>query len=339
MQIQVLTDVDGFNLLEKEWDNLLERSIASSLFLTYAWQRTWWEHLGDGDLLLIACRDDGGQLLGIAPLFRQANALGEQQLSLIGCVDVSDYLDLIVDLDHADQVYQAFWSFLSGPQSPDWDEIRLCNIPHDSPTPGRLEDLARAGSFPVTVVEEDVCPVLTLPCSWEEYLASLSKKQRHEIRRKIRRAEELADLRWYVNDGRDDLSGDIETFIELHQKSTTEKEDFWDDAMKSFFRAAAIRLADAGLLKLYFVEFDGVQAATLLCFDYRNEILVYNSGYDPDEFSQLSPGIVLVAYCIQHAIEMGRTRFDFLRGDEVYKFRFGAVSEPVNRLHILRRSA
>jgi len=186
------------------------------------------------------------------------------------------------------------------------------------------------------VTVDDVCPVITLPGSWDEYLAALDKKQRHEIRRKLRRADESAEVHWYVIEDGADLARDIESCFELHQKSTVEKEGFWDEAMKAFFRAMSAQFAEAGWLKIYFIEFNGERAATFMCFDYRNELLIYNSGYDPARFAPLSPGIVLNARMIEHAIQLGRTRLDFLRGDEEYKFRFGALAEPVHRLRIER---
>jgi CelD/BcsL family acetyltransferase involved in cellulose biosynthesis len=125
-------------------------------------------------------------------------------------------------------------------------------------------------------------------------------------------------------------------FIELHQKSTRDKEGFWNEALIQFFTALAAELAKAGWLKLYFIELNGARAAAMLCFDYNNEFLLYNSGFDPEQFAHLSPGNALTAYTIQHAIRLGRQRYDFLRGDEVYKFRFGAAAEPVYDLEIYR---
>lgn len=336
MRIQTFTDAAGFDVLASEWDDLLARSISPSIFLTHHWQRTWWEHLGKGDLLIIAISDSNGRLVGIASLFRDVNDHGQHEFSFVGCADVSDYLDLIVDRNCVDEVYAAFWNYLTGPDVYDWDILSLCNIPSASPTLVHLTNLARSHGHTFSADVEDVCPVITLPGEWEEYLAILNKKQRHEIRRKLRRAQTSADVRWYLVEGGSGLAGDIESFIDLHQKSTTDKENFWDEPTRSFFRAVAVQLSKAGWLKLYFIELDGVKAASLLCFDYQNEVLVYNSGYDPTHFAHLSPGIILVAFCIQHAIELGRSRFDFLRGDEVYKFRFGAVSETVHRLHITR---
>ncbi|MCS7261408.1 MAG: GNAT family N-acetyltransferase, partial [Anaerolineae bacterium] len=274
------------------------------------------------------------RLLGIAPLFCPDEGL--ECVSFIGCVDVSDYLDLVVDRSCAEVVYRALWNFICGPDMPAWGVLNLCNIPAASPTCAQLSTLAQAAGFASSVTQESVCPVITLPGSWDAYLASLDKKQRHEIRRKLRRAEEAAEVRWYVLEQPDEVAAHIESFIALHQKSTAEKRDFWDERMMAFFRAISRSFAEAGWLKLYFIEFNGERAATFMCFDYCNEILVYNSGYDPERFAWLSPGIVLNARIIEHAIRLGRRRLDFLRGDEEYKFRFGAVPEPVYRLRIER---
>jgi CelD/BcsL family acetyltransferase involved in cellulose biosynthesis len=162
----------------------------------------------------------------------------------------------------------------------------------------------------------------------------LDKKQRHELRRKLRRAESEADTRFIVVGTEHDLRAEMRRFVELHQKSTPEKDEFMDPQMQGFFFDVASVLQAKGWLQLTFLEIDGHRAASLLNFDYGNSILVYNSGYDPAQFSYLSPGIVVTARCIEHAIALGRGKFDFLRGDEVYKYRFGAQDTKVHRLLI-----
>jgi CelD/BcsL family acetyltransferase involved in cellulose biosynthesis len=337
MRAELFTDSSAFARLAAEWDDLLARAVVPSIFLSYRWQSTWWHHFGNGHLLLIAVRDEANRLVGLAPLFCSQES--PECVSFIGCVDVSDYLDFIVDRSCAEVIYQTLWEFVCSSSMPRWEALNLCNIPATSPTCERLSALAQAAGFVSSVIQESVCPVITLPESWEAYLASLDKKQRHEIRRKLRRAEESAEVRWYVLEQPDEVAAHIETFIELHQKSTAEKRDFWDARMIAFFRAISRSFAEAGWLKLYFIEFNGERAAAFMCFDYRDEILVYNSGYDPERFAWLSPGIVLNARIIEHAIQLGRRRLDFLRGDEEYKFRFGAVPEPVYRLRIERLSS
>lgn len=335
MQTTIYTNMSGFDLLAQEWDDLLQRSVNAPFFMRYIYQRTWWHYLGNDDLMLLAIRTDEGRLVGLAPLYGGINAAGQRELSFVGCVDVSDYLDLLVDRDYVEPVYQTLLDCLSDPAM-NWHKLYLCSLPHNSITHTRLAESVRARGWHAEVRQQDVCPVITLAGDWEAYLAGIDKKQRHEIRRKIRKIETEADTRWYVVDSTEGLAEAMDAFITLHQKSTRDKEDFWNEYLIQFFKALAVELAQLGWLKLYFIEVNGVKAAAMLGFDYNNEFLLYNSGFDPEQFSQLSPGNVLTAYTIQDAIRLGRSRYDFLRGDEVYKFRFGAVAEPVYDLEVYR---
>ncbi|MEW5960581.1 MAG: GNAT family N-acetyltransferase [Chloroflexota bacterium] len=336
MEISIYTDTTAFDTLRQEWDDLLARSVNPPFFMRYSYQRTWWQYLGNGDLVLIAVRNGAGQLVGLAPLYGSTNAAGQRELSFVGCVDISDYLDLLVDRDYVEPVHRALLDGLASAAGPAWDRLYLCSLPHRSITPTRLAEAARARGWQATVTQQDVCPVITLAASWDDYLAGIDKKQRHEIRRKIRKIEQEAETRWYAIEAEAGLEAAMDQFIELHQKSTQDKEDFWSEQLIRFFKAVALELARAGWFKLYFIEVDGVRAAAMLCFDYNNEFLLYNSGYDPEQFAHLSPGNVLTAYTIQDAIRLGRQRYDFLRGDEIYKFRFGAQAEPVYDLSISR---
>jgi CelD/BcsL family acetyltransferase involved in cellulose biosynthesis len=302
--------------------------------MTYRYQRAWWQHLGRGELVLIAIRADDNRLVGLAPLFCTLNEKGQRQLNFVGCVDVSDYLDLLVDKAYLPLVQQALLDYLEHSPEIGWDVLSLCSLPHNSLTHTHLAEAARDRGWQVTVQEQDVCPVITLPESWETYLAGINKKQRHEIRRKMRKLETETEARWYVVDSAPQLAAAMSDFIDLHRKSARDKKDFWDEDLTQFFYTLAEELAETGYLKLFFLELNQVKAAALLCFDYDNQFLLYNSGYDPDLFAHLSPGNVLVSYTIEEAMRLGRTRYDFLRGDEIYKFRFGAEAEPVYDLEI-----
>jgi CelD/BcsL family acetyltransferase involved in cellulose biosynthesis len=335
VKTQVHTDATGFAALREEWNPLLHDSASNTIFLTWEWQSTWWEHLGEGELYLIAVRDNS-HLSGIAPLYLTTSGDGLKTLSIVGCRDVSDYLDLIAASGQEERVCSALLDWLESDEAPIWDLADLCNIPAASPTHRLLTEMATARGYKVQTEVEDICPIITLPPTWDEYLGSLDKKQRHEIRRKIRRAEDSGQINWHIVNEERDLAAEMEAFIELHQKSDVDKNDFMDAQMKGFFHAAAQVLHEAGWLQLAFIEVNGEKAATMLNFDYRDSIMVYNSGYDPRKYAWLSPGIVLLSYCIQWAIELGRAKFDFLRGDEEYKYRFGAQPTEIYRLLIAR---
>ena len=336
MRIESHFESGGFWALKPEWNHLLQRSYHDNLFLTWEWQSTWWKHLGEGSLLLLGMRaDDDGRLVGIAPLFRSLAEGGERVLYLNGCRDISDYLDLIVEAGQEVVVYQALLDYLEG-DAPDWDLLELCNIPQESQTFVKLREMAEARGYQTLVEVEDVCPIIPLPDTWDDYLMMLDKKQRHEVRRKLRKADREADTRFVLVGPDHDLRTEMQSFVNLHQLSTPDKDEFMDPTMQEFFFEVAQALQAQGWLQLAFVQIDGERAATLLSFDYGDAILVYNSGYDPVQFRQLSPGIVVTARCIEHAISLGRSKFDFLRGDEVYKYRFGAQDTEVRRLLVAK---
>jgi CelD/BcsL family acetyltransferase involved in cellulose biosynthesis len=335
MRVEYHFESAGFWALKPEWNDLLHRSCCDTLFLTWEWQSTWWNHLGNDQLLLLGFRaEDDGRLVAIAPLFRTQMDDGRPVLHMVGCRDISDYLDLIIERGQEDAVYAVLLDHLD--EVAGWDLVDFCNIPEHSLTFVKLREMADERGYQTLVEVEDVCPIVPLPESWDEYLMMLDKKQRHEVRRKLRRADGGADTRFYVVGPGHDLQAEMQAFIDLHQKSAPEKDKFMDPQMQGFFFDAAEVLQTCGWLQLAFVEMDGQKAATLLNFDYGESILVYNSGYDPAQFRHLSPGIIVTARCIEHAISLGRRSFDFLRGDEVYKYRFGGQDTKVRRLVIAK---
>lgn len=344
MELTLYRDESGFAALQSEWNDLLRRSRFDTIFLTWEWQTTWWTHLGHprGPLHILAAHD-AGRLVGILPLYFM-----QDSLYVVGCVEVSDYLDFIVEAGCEDAVYAAFLAWLQGPDAPAWEAVDLCNQPAASLAHTRLPELAQAAGFTADVVQEDVCPIISLPrcgsdadateCdAWELYLDGLDKKERHEIRRKLRRVERDAPgarVRYVTTD--EDVDAAVGTFIALHRNSRADKHAFMTPEMQAYFRAVAHALAAAGWLQLSFLEIEGEAVATYFCFDYGNDILVYNSGYDPANMPQLSTGWVLLGRLIQNAIELGRQRFDFLQGNEDYKYRFGGVDSPVYRTRLHR---
>jgi CelD/BcsL family acetyltransferase involved in cellulose biosynthesis len=169
---------------------------------------------------------------------------------------------------------------------------------------------------------------------FDEYLGRVEKKQRHEIRRKIRRAEESGrGVRWYISDMAD-VEAEIDVFLSLMEHDQG-KAGFLHDDMRAQMRAVIRTAHENGWLWLAFLEADGQRIAANLNFDYNNKLWGYNAGVNRD-FMDLSPGWVLLGYVLQWACENKRTEFDFMRGDEDYKYRFGAVNQYVMRFKATR---
>jgi CelD/BcsL family acetyltransferase involved in cellulose biosynthesis len=337
LTVETCTDVQGFLSLQQEWASLLRHSDIDTIFLTWQWQRAWWECFGQATQLSIVTIRDQGTLVGLAPFYSSPSSDGAKTLRLIGGVEVSDYLDIITAAGRAQVVYSALWQFLMHEQGHAWDVIDLHNVPEKSPTLAVLPALASGEQGVRLAVEvEDVCPIIDLPPSWEAYLAALDRKQRHEVRRKVRKAEAEGTVAWYYVDDETALPGEMKDFIALHIKSSRDKGVFMDESMQSFFQAIASAAFRRGWLRLAFLLINGVKTAAMLCFDYNDSFLLYNSGYDPELFGSLSPGVVLLAYSIRDAIDRGLRVFDFLQGAEEYKYRLGGQDTRVCRLMISR---
>lgn len=320
MQTDIHTTPDAFDILAGEWNALLKRSTSDTLFLTNEWQKTWWRELGEGELRVLALRE-GGELVGIAPLFFEANALGGVEVALVGCKEVSDYLDFIFAAGHEAACARAVVDFLAGPQAPAWHTLGLCNIIESSPTLTVFRDFLEERGWKPHAAFEDVCPIVALPDSFDAYLAQLDGKERRELQRKLRRASEDVAVTFATDAAA--LDKDVDDFLALMKASMHTKSSFMTPRMQRFFHAAARATFDAGWLQLAFLEVEGARAATYMNFVYGDAVLVYNSGLDPEKFAYLSPGQVLVARLIERAIADGRRTFDFLQGNEEYKYKLG----------------
>ena len=176
--------------------------------------------------------------------------------------------------------------------------------------------------------------MLELPASWDAYLERLGGKDRHELRRKIRKLErEMPGTSVRSHASPEGWNGALDAFLRLHRLSKVGKERFMDERMEAFFRDATGALAAAGWARLWFLECDGAAVASFLCLEYAGSIGLYNSGFDPLH-AKLAPGIVLLAHVIRDAIERGVAVFDFLRGEESYKYAFGPTAQDLFRVRV-----
>jgi len=319
-----------FTELQPEWNELLGRSESNRIFSTWEWQSTWWTAYHPGELWVITCRNEANQLVGLAPWFIDSTEKYGRVVRPIGCVEVTDYLDVIVDKDCQGDVYEALASFAQQ-NVPHFDLINLCNLPEASPTYTQFAPILNQHGFNAQLTQQEVCPVIQLPDEWEQYFELLDKKQRHELRRKLRRAEGATEkIDWYIVNENHNLQEEMQKFLHLMGASQYDKAKFLEDPQNmAFFKAVVPLIHEKGWLQLSFLTVDGEPSASYLNFLYGDSVQVYNSGLLPDKYGHLSAGIILLAHNIRTAIENGYKVFDFLRGNEIYKFRMGGQETKV----------
>jgi CelD/BcsL family acetyltransferase involved in cellulose biosynthesis len=330
---------DFSDFSEETWNALVEQSITDTPFSRHEYLRQWWKTLGGGEwqrenteLVLISAIEND-QLIGIAPLFITEYD-GQRALMLVGSIEISDYLDLIVRAEDLPRFLAGLLDFLASLEAEKWSALDWYNLPDSSPTLAALkaETQKRGGAYHEEVYRPT--PRIPLNGSFEEYLARIDKKQRHEIRRKMRRAAESEkNVRFYIVDGTEDINSEINAFFDLMVQSP-DKEQFLHPTMREQMTATFQNAHARGYLWLAFLEIEGTKTAASLNFDYKNKLWGYNSGVSR-EHMELSPGWVLLAHTIQWCCENGRYEFDFMRGDEEYKYRFGGVNKHVMRAKVI----
>ncbi len=351
MEFTLHRSLTGLEPLATEWNALLAESVTHVPFLRHEYLRAWWGTRGggewpDAELAVVVARQ-AGRLAGVAPLFAAKNRAGHPALLLLGSIEISDYLDLIVRPADLSAFISGLLDFLahSGTagssvpapeaESRPWRVLDWHNLPEASPTLPVLKAEAEKRGWTFAQEQTYHAPSIPLTGDFETYLSGIDKKQRHEIRRKVRRAEESGrDVRWYIVSDEATLDAEVDAFLALMAEEP-EKAKFLTEAMRRQMHLVCRAAFENGWLQLAFLEADGQKAAGYLNFDYSNRIWVYNSGIDR-RFLELSPGWVLLGHLLQWANENKRLEFDFMRGDEEYKYRFGGVDHFVVRAKVTR---
>ena len=320
----------SFQDIQAQWLGLLEQCPVNTIFLLPQWQEIWWDAFHDGREMAGFYLERAEGVTAIASLTRQDGAF-----SFVGNSETFDYNDFMISPGGEADFFPALLDWLEQERG---TRLELPSLIETSPTLEHLPDLARQRGYSVEIAPEDVTPGLALPSTWEEYLAGLSKKNRHELRRKLRRLEGTENWRWYCVREPAAVVERLDDFLTLMRRSDPEKAAYMTPEREAFFRRVARRTAELDLMRLFFLEMDGQDVAASLCFDYSGTRFLYNSGYNPD-YGYYSVGLLLNALCLREAIELGRDYFDFLRGSEAYKYHLGGLNRNIYRMVVDKPTA
>lgn len=321
-----------FESLADHWQHLIEECPEPTFFDSQTWQKTWWSEFGEGsELKLLTVRTDSGDVSMIAPLMVDGT-----EVSFLGSTDLVDYHDFLTKDRLTPRCIQSVVSAIT--DMPEIDKILLQSLPGNSPTITQFREAAEQAGWNVELEQEDVAPRLDLPETWDEYVSGLRKKDRHELRRKLRRLEAVGEVEQVELSSPEDVEAAMGDFMRLHRMSTPDKNEFMTSEREKFFSKVAVELAREGSTRLVFLEVCGVREATSLSFVSGNVRYLYNSGYNPAQ-SRLSVGLLNHALAIKSSIESGHRVFDFMRGNESYKYHLGGIDRQVFALTATRRTS
>ena len=362
------------------WQRLQGLSPAATPFSGWTFHRAWWDAYGTTahEQYLVCTRADDADgspeaaaIVAIIPLMHR-HAVEPQDAAtathlrghhaaegttvpptskvvFFGASYHADYATILAAPDDLPAASQALVQALLSPDTSHgdqaWDAVDLRRLRDIDPARVALEQAferaATEHGWSLCREQEDVCPVVTFPGDdWEAFLGTLGKKDRHEVRRKVRRLEGAGEVTFEHVEPTPDA---IDRFIELHQARWGAEGLFPDTEGGARSRRFVHRLAELETasppedrcLQLGSLSVDGRPIFSAMGFDDGTSCYFYNAGMDPNA-RELSPGVTGAAAYLRDRIEAGRHRFDFLRGDEAYKYEWGAVDEPIHRLLLAR---
>ena len=295
------------------------------LFVLPPWLNIWWNVFKpEGEQCLLSVRE-GAELIGIAPLM-----VNGRTAQLMGSPDICDCLDVIVAPGKEQLFCRALLDHL---RAQGISTLELSPVRPDSTVYTQVIGAAKAFSREVLCTPEDVVLELLLPATWDALLNMLSAKERHEIRRKLRRLKEAGRIDYHVAEDIAAVRSELDTFLSLFRQNRADKAAFMTGKMEYFFRSVAEELAGADILRLFFLTLNNEPAAAVMCFDYQATRYLYNNGYN-ERFSRLSVGLLSKVLNIKESIERRNRKYDFLKGAEVYKHRLGGEPIPLYRCRI-----
>ena len=339
MEFRHYNNFSDLAFIKDQWNQLLQLSASHVPFLTFEYMSGWWETRGGGEwpddsTLVIITAFEGDQLLGVAPLFHADNILGQPALMFVGSIEVSDFLDLIATPEDLPDFLSGLLDYLCNEKNlPHWKILDLYNILESSPTLTALKAEAEKRGWTHQQIHLQPAPYIPLPGDFQTYLSSIDKKQRHEIRRKLRNLESsLVVSDFYIVQDRDQLTSETQALINMMAQDPI-KQEFLTAAMRQHLHNTVKTAFENGWLHLAFLILDGKKAAAHFSFCFNNRIWCYNSGWEWD-FRDYSPGWVLLTHILQWANENGIEQLDFMRGDEPYKYKFGGIDRHIYRVSL-----
>lgn len=359
MDVQRTTGPEAFDL--PEWADLAARDPTRHVFVLPEWGRAWWEEFGAGkELVVLTFRDP--EPVGLAVLTLDAipaddgspgSPGGGKRLRFLGGDDLTDYMGpLTAGPGHLPAVAEALLRYACT-EIPEWSLFDAKCLPVPFGFAEWLVEAADRLGVAFELEQHETTAVLPLPSSFDEYLERLAAKDRHEVRRKLRRFDREAPGARLVTATEESLERDLRSFVEMHRGSGGPKGHFMGPERETFFARIARLMQPRGLLSLDFLESPAIEPAIeqdagesgrriAATFSFKHvgaekTFYLYNSAYDASMRS-ISPGLTMVVKLIERCIAEGYQRLDFLRGEERYKYDLGAVALPLHAVR-LRRNA
>jgi CelD/BcsL family acetyltransferase involved in cellulose biosynthesis len=334
MLVSCFTTLNELAPYADDWDQLA----GGVPFRSWTWLSHWWQHYGPrgdarGGLAVLCVFDNDGELVGVAPWYVECSAMHGRVLRWLGSGEVcSDYLSVLWHPARKEAVIDVLAEYLAAsaggdrPEALRWDLLHLDGVAADDATVAELADRLAAAGCMVHRRAGLNCWRLDLPTTWESYVASLGKNLRRDSRRLERELLDTGRAVLHTATDADELPQAMKILVDLHQRRRNtlgERGCFASERFLEFYDDVVPAMFARGCVQFYWLELDGKPAAGEYQLVGDGVLYAYQAGVDPEAMEH-QPGKLINLAILRRAIEHGYRSFDFLRGDELYKARFGA---------------
>ncbi len=330
LTLEIIDDVARLVELEPDWSCFAQKIPGLTPFQLPQWLFTWWKHFGNGQLHVLVFRDRDG-IVGVVPCFRH-HWNGLRQITLIGS-GISDYLEPAISLEYQPAILDHLRNHLAA--DPGWDVCDWQDLSAQTPLAG-----IRPGADFELIASPDVpCTEIRFNGSFEKFCASRSKDLRRNLRRYRKKAEAIGAVQFEVgNEAHPEL---MNALIELHTAKWEKRGEpgmIQANSSAEFLCEVARGFSTRDMLRFFSLRFQGKIVALILAFPYRKTMCGYLTAFDP-EHEPLGFGRTLLFEALGFSYENGYNAWNFLRGEEPYKFWWGAELIPKCRVRLTRTKA
>jgi CelD/BcsL family acetyltransferase involved in cellulose biosynthesis len=317
-----------FRLLQAEWRHLFERSGAENPFLSFEWMGTWWNHFGKGSRpALVTVRNSDGRLVALAP-FRVSRSmrdgLGARRLSFLADTHVgSDHLGILAEPAYAQAAAEEIARVVIRERKR-WDYIAFQDAANGAPVTYLADQLELHGMLRRQMNASN-CPHTSLADSFDEYLAGISTGRRTSFRRRFRKIQRDHGAEFLMLSEGSAIEAGFPELNRLHRMRAAQhgrNSAFVSPELDCFHMDAMEALAGCGRARLAVLRVKGEVVAALYGFVVGKTFSFYQCGMDP-AWRSGGVGQVVLGLSIREAIRAGCSDYDFLRGEEPYKFEWG----------------
>lgn len=324
MQLEIVTSDAGFAALRDDWNRLAGDDPLNG----WEWSHAWWHEFHRAGRLTLGIVRDADTIVAIAPFYVVRRSVQGRVLQFLGSGKAcTDYRRILIDAPEvpsrverivAALLDEAAWK-KAGIGSIDLWELEGIEVAE--PSMKVLVAALKRQGFASSHDELESTWATALPATWDAFVASTHRTIRRKIHKARRRADD-PEVAFHTASEPVAIDAIWDEFVRLHQSRFQEKVVgggcFTDPTFERFLRQAVEPLAAQGKVRLLWCTYQGAPISIQMYLLGREVAYMYQSGFDP-AFAHLEPGHLLYSFTVEHLIDHGFTKLDFLRGDESYK--------------------